>query len=92
MGSTQLWILEWVNAVQPKLVKKKIKPFQRHAAHTLRQDQMQEGVSYVLIEENGQCFGGTEQTQAALGASKAIAVERVVRIAVGLLKANVTWH
>ena len=42
--------------------------------------------------EHGQCFGGTEKIQAALGASKALAVERVVRIAVGFLAANVTWH
>jgi hypothetical protein len=91
MGSTQLWILEWVNAIQPELGKK-MKPFQRRAAHTLLQDQMQEGRSYVLIGEHGQCFGGTEQMQTALGASKAIAVDRAVRIAVGFLIANVPWH
>jgi hypothetical protein len=91
MGSTQIWILEWVNAVRPELGKK-LKPSQRRTVHTLRQDQMQEGHSYVLIGENGQCFGGTEKVSAALGASKAIASERTVRIAVGFLTANVTWH
>jgi hypothetical protein len=91
MGSTQLWILEWINAMRPE-PGKKLKPFQRRAVHTLRQERVQEGHSYVLIGENGQGFGGTEKMQAALGASKAIAVERVVRIAVGFLAANVTWH
>jgi hypothetical protein len=91
MGSTQIWILEWVNAIRPELGKK-LKSVQRRAVQTLRQDQVQEGVSYVLIGENGQRFGSTEKVSAALGASKAIAVERAVRIAVGFLTANVPWH
>jgi hypothetical protein len=84
-------MLEWINAIRPELGKK-LKSFQRRALHRLRQDRMQEGHSYVLIGEHGQCFGGTETVQTALGASKAIAVERSVCIAVGFLRANVTWH
>jgi hypothetical protein len=91
MGYTQIWILEWVNAVRLELGKK-LKPSQRRAAYMLRQDQIQERRSYVLIGEQGQCFGGTDKRQAALGAAKAIASERRIRIAVGLLTANVTWH
>jgi hypothetical protein len=91
MGYTQLWVLEWINAVRPELGKK-ITPFQRRAVHTLRQERVQEGCSYVLIGEHGQCFGGTAKVSAALGASKAIASERGVRVAVGFLTANVTWH
>jgi hypothetical protein len=91
MGYTQLWILEWVSAIRPELGTKS-KPFQRRAVHTLRQEQVQEGHSYVLLGEHGQCFGGTAKVSAALGASKAIASERSLRIAVGFLTANVTWH
>jgi len=91
MGYTQLWILEWVRAIRPELGQK-IKPSQRRAAQHLRQDRVQEGYSYVLIGENAQCFGGTEKLHTAIGASRSIAVERQVRIALGLLKANVTWH
>src|SRR5687767_5887952 len=53
MGSTQLWILEWITAMQPERGKK-LKSVQRRAVQTLRQDQMQEGRSYVLIGEHGQ--------------------------------------
>jgi hypothetical protein len=91
MGYTQIWILEWVNAVRPE-PGKRLKPSQRRAAHTLRRDGVQEGRSYVLLSENAQCFGSAETLQAALGASKALAIEHTVRIAVGFLKANVTWH
>jgi hypothetical protein len=91
MGYTQLWILEWVSAIRPELGKK-MKPFQRRAVHYLRQNQVQEGHAYVLLGEHGQCFGGTAKVSAALGASKAIASERILRIVVGFLTANITWH
>jgi hypothetical protein len=91
MGYTQLWILERITAMRPALGKN-MKPSQRRAVHTLRQDRVQEGHSYVLIGEHGQYFGGTDKLSAALGASKAMAAERAVRIAVGFLTANVTWH
>jgi hypothetical protein len=74
MGYTQIWILEWINAIRPESVKK-TKPFQRRAAQNLRRDRVQEGHSYVLIGENAQCFGCTDTLQAALGASKSIAIE-----------------
>jgi hypothetical protein len=91
MGYTQIWILEWVNAMRPE-PGKKLTPSQRRAAQHLRQDSVQEGHSYVLIGENGQCFGWTEKWHAALEASKLLAVESTGRITIGLLKANVTWH
>ena len=91
MGYTQIWILEWINAVRPE-PRKKIKPFQRRATHHLRPERFQEGHSYILLGENARCFGGAETLPAALGASKVIAVESAVRIAIGLLKATVMWH
>lgn len=91
MGYTQIWILEWINAVRPE-PRKKIKPFQRRATQHLKPERFQEGHSYVLIGENARCFGGAETLPAALGASKVLAVESAVRIVIGLLKANVTWH
>jgi hypothetical protein len=62
MGSPQRWILEWVNAVRPERGKQ-MKPSQRRAAHTLRQDRVQERHSDVLIGEHGQCFGSTGHCQ-----------------------------
>jgi hypothetical protein len=91
MGYTQLWILEWINAMRPEPGKQRM-PFQRRAVHHLRQDQVQEGHSYVLIGEHGQCFGFTNTWHTATGASKAIAVASTSRIVVGFLKANITWH
>ncbi len=91
MGYTQIWILEWINSIRPN-PGKKIRPFQRRAAQDLRPGGVQEGRSYVLIAENGQCLGCTEKLHGAIGAAKLIAIEKQVRIAVGLLKANVTWH
>lgn len=91
MGSTQIWILTWMTALRPE-PGKKITPSQRRAAQNLKLDRVEEGSAYVLIGETGQCFGCTERLQAALGASRLIAVERSVRIAIGLLQANVPWH
>jgi hypothetical protein len=91
MGYTQIWVLEWINAVRPTLGKPP-RPSQRRAAQQLRLDRMQEGHTYVLIGENAQCFGGTERLPWALGASRWLAAERAMRIAVGLLTANITWH
>jgi hypothetical protein len=91
LGYTQLWILEWMRAIRPELGQK-ITPSQRRAAQHLSQASVQEGHSYVLIGENGQCFGCTEKLPTAIGASRLLAVARQVRIALGSLQMNVTWH
>jgi hypothetical protein len=95
MGYTQLWILEWVMSVRPragKLKRKKVKPSQRRAAENLRQDGLQERNSYVLLGKNGRCFGWSDNPHSAVGAAKLIAEEGMVRVAIGLLQANITWH
>jgi hypothetical protein len=91
MGYTQIWILEWIAAIRPESGKK-IQPSQRRAAQNLRLNGVLEGRSHILIGENGQCFGCTEKLQAAIGASRLLAVEKHIRIAIGLLAANITWH
>jgi hypothetical protein len=91
LGYTQIWILEWVRAMRPK-PGQKIRPSQRRAVQHLSQASVQEGHSYVLIGEHGQCFGCTENLSTAIGASKLLNVARQVRIALGLLQMNVTWH
>jgi hypothetical protein len=63
----------------------------RYIQH-LSQANVQEGHSYVLIGENGQCFDCTERLSTALGASKVLTVARRIRSALGLLQINVTWH
>ena len=91
MGYTQIWILEWVVSVRPE-PGKKTKSHQRRAAQELAQGGIREGHSYVLIGEHSRCFGHTEKLHAAKGAAEALAAENSVRIAIGLLKANMTWH
>ena len=91
LGYTQVWILAWVRAMRPE-PGQKIRPSQRRAVQHLSQASVQEGHSYVLIGEHGQCFGCTEKLSTAIGASKLLTVARQVRIALGLLQMNVTWH
>lgn len=91
MGYTQIWILRWMVSVRPE-PGKKTKPFDRRAAQDLAQAGIREGRSYVLIGENSRCFGHTEKLHCATGAAGVLAAENSVRIAIGLLKANVTWH
>lgn len=91
MGYTQIWILQWVASVRPE-PEKTTKPFQRRAAQELAQTGIREGHSYVLIGEHSRCFGHTEKLHAARRAAEALAAENSVRIAIGLPKANLTWH
>ncbi len=91
MGYTQIWILEWIRAVRPELGQKTT-PSQRRAAQHLSQDGTRAGYSYVLIGESAQYLGGTENLHTAIEASRLLVLEKRVRIALGLLKASVTWH
>jgi hypothetical protein len=53
---------------------------------------MLEGHSYVLIGENARCFGWTDKLNVAIGAARLLAAEEQVRVVIGLLKGDVTWH
>jgi len=95
MGYTQIWILQWIMSVRPqsgKIKRKKVKPFQRHAVEDLRQGGVQERQSYVLLGEDGLCLGWSDKLRSAEGAAKLIAEEKKVCVAIGLLRANITWH
>lgn len=95
MGYTQIWILEWVMSVRPqagKIKRKKAQPFQRRAVESLRQGGAQERRSYVLLGEEGLCFGWSDKLHSAEGAAKLIAEEKKLRVVIGLLRANITWH
>ena len=94
-GYTQIWILEWIRAVRPqsgKIKREKVKPFQRRAVENLRQSGAQERQSYVLLGENGLCFGWSDKLHSAEGAAKLIAEEKKLRVVIGLLRADITWH
>ncbi|HEV8614086.1 MAG TPA: hypothetical protein VGU22_01200 [Methylomirabilota bacterium] len=91
MGSTQIWVLRWLRAIQ-RQPRARVRPSQRRAAARLRPDGFQEGRSYLLIGENARCFGGADTPASATDAARALADAEGVRIAIGLLTANITWH
>jgi len=91
VGYTQIWILEWITALRPKPARE-VKASERRAAGDLKLHGAREGRSYILIAENGRCFGIADTLHRARAAAVAIGTQERVRIAVGRLKADVTWH
>lgn len=91
MGYTQIWVLQWASAVRPEYGRE-ASAEERQATGELRQDRPREDHSYVLLGENARNFGWTGGVEAATRAARAIAAKERVRVAIGLLKNDVTWH
>ena len=91
MGYTQIWVLEWIKAVQPDFAKK-TRPAQRRSVEKIGHGTVRENISFVLFGENGICFGSTDSIHTAREAAGFLAVEKKTRIVIGLLRVNISWH
>lgn len=90
MGYTQIWVIEWAGAAGP--AEGTLPAPVRRAAGRLCQDRPRQGESWVLIGERGGCLGWCRDRITALEAARAVSDEKKVRIAVGLLRLDITWH
>lgn len=90
MGYTQIWVIQWARSINPGATK--IKSSQRRAAQNLRKDRIQEQRSWVLLGEDGVYLGWSDKLHSAVEAAGVISAEKRIRIAIGLLKADITWH
>ncbi|MBI2428106.1 MAG: hypothetical protein HYV29_04805 [Ignavibacteriales bacterium] len=90
-GYTQLWILEWITSVLPS-AERKIKSSQNRSKENLKSERVIADHSYILLGDDKGSLGWTDNVQAANDAAKALASEMNLRIAVALLKGDLTWH
>lgn len=89
MGYTQLWVIGWLTAVGPSSRGRRT---HRRPAASLSHERVVGGASHLVLSEAGHYLGWSDTRGGAVRAARAIAHEQRVRLAVGLLVADVGWH
>jgi len=90
MGYTQLWIIQWLKSVHPMSGDRKVR--RARAGSPLRQERAIAGQSYLAIARDGRYWGWSESLERAASAAQKISNNQGIALAIGLLKADESWH
>ncbi len=90
MGYTELWVIQWLKSVHPISGGPRVRSVR--GGSPLRQERVTEGRSYLVIARDGRYWGWSGRLEQAATVAQKISSEHGIALAIGLLKANVTWH